>query len=248
VSTTDDTQHARVDPAVDPGDLFGDELDSLPERHLATVGPDDQDDRVDGEDLVQQLIVDPNDVGFYYVRVMQWIALHPDIPHTAFRVYSVVRSLYTHRRDLRSISLDELRWLTPGVNGKPMSETVLRDALKVLERFGLVTNPDGKAKSWLLRDPDTGEFVQRTERTLQLGTLPPEGLDYPGWRNSFDKLAGYRQGWDGKGRRRRRGPRRRPPWGQLRTRRSAPSTEIRWRCTEIRWRATEFRWRCTEIR
>jgi hypothetical protein len=153
----------------------------------------------DDDDFVPRKIVDPNDIGFNFAQVMQWVALHPDIPHTAFRVYCVLRALYTHKRDLRSISKDQLRFMIPGVNGKPMSMTVLNDALKVLAEFELVTNPDGKRHTWRLREPGTNRFVARTEWTFQLGQLPPEGDGFTGWRNVFDKHDAYPgPGWDKK--------------------------------------------------
>ncbi|WP_326960497.1 hypothetical protein [Amycolatopsis sp. NBC_01286] len=153
----------------------------------------------DDDDFVPRKIVDPTDIGFNFAQVMQWVALHPDIPHTAFRVYCVLRALYTHKRDLRSISKDQLRFMIPGVNGKPMSTTVLNDALKVLAEFELVTNPDGKRQTWQLREPGTNRFVARTEWTFQLGQLPPEGDGFAGWRNVFDKHDAYPgPGWDKK--------------------------------------------------
>lgn len=163
------------------------------DTHVSTTTRDD------GDDFVPRTIVDPSDIGFNFAQVMQWVALHPDIPHTAFRVYCVLRALYTHKRDLRSISKDQLRFMIPGVNGKPMSTTVLNDALKVLAEFELVTNPDGKRQTWQLREPGTNRFVARTEWTFQLGQLPPEGDDFTGWRNVFDKHDAYPgPGWDKK--------------------------------------------------
>lgn len=143
------------------------------------------------DELSERVIVDPDDHGFYFARVMQWIALHPEITHTAFRVYSVFRSLYTHKRDTRTLSRDQLRYLVPGVNGKPMGKTALNDALIVLAKFDLVSNPDGRMQTWRLRDPETQQFVHMSAPTWQLGTLPPEGDGFEGWRNVFDKLDSY---------------------------------------------------------
>src|SRR4051812_40027337 len=127
---------------------------------------------------------------------MQWVALHPEITHTAFRVYAVMRALYIKRRDMRTLSKDQLRYLMPGVNGKAMGRTALSDALKVLEKFGLVTNPDGKSQTWRIRDPETKKFVSQTKHSWLLANLPVEGDGFTGWRNVFDKLDAYEGDWE----------------------------------------------------
>lgn len=79
-----------------------------------------------------------------HTQVRDWIMLHPGMSRTAFQLYCLLRSMVSEKRptSLRRMSLDQLCFLLPGVNGKPTSLTAVKDALRLLCHLGLVTNPD----------------------------------------------------------------------------------------------------------
>ncbi|MEZ0092518.1 hypothetical protein [Streptacidiphilus sp. EB129] len=125
-----------------------------------------------------------------HTQVRDWIMLHPQMTRTAYLLYSLLRSMVTEKRPgaLRRMSLDQLCWLLPGINSKPTGLSTVKDALQVLARLGLVTNPDGRLVT------STGQGgIQTTLRRYQVHDLPPDAYD--GWRNAWDKLDAYRPDW-----------------------------------------------------
>jgi hypothetical protein len=124
-------------------------------------------------------------VGDYWshTQVRDWVMLHPQMTRTSFHLYCLLRSMVSEKRttSLRRMSLDQLCYLLPGVNGKPTSLTTIKDALQVLTALGLVTNPEGR----LVASTGRGG-IQTTLRRYQVHDLPPESFD--GWRNAWDKL------------------------------------------------------------
>ncbi|MEX2985547.1 hypothetical protein [Streptomyces sp. C36] len=129
-----------------------------------------------------------------YTQVRDWILLQPDLTRTALHLYLLLRSMVseTARRvggGLRRMSLDQLCWLLPGVNGKPASPTMVKDALRLLATHDLVVNPDGGR---LVTSAGKGA-IQNSFRRYQVNDLPPEV--YTGWRNVWDKLDAYVPDW-----------------------------------------------------
>lgn len=125
-----------------------------------------------------------------HTQVRDWVMLHPRMTRTAFHLYCLLRSMVSEKRStsLRRMSLDQLCYLLPGVNGKPTSLTTVKDALQVLAALKLVTNPEGR----LVASTGRGG-IQTTLRRYQVHDLPPEAFD--GWRNAWDKLDAYRPDW-----------------------------------------------------
>lgn len=132
-------------------------------------------------------VIDREDDGWYYGEILQWITLEPEINHTAYRVYAVMYSMRIRgRAPRRVLSIEDIRQLVPGVNGKLMSKSTLVDALKVLERYELVTNPHKETRSRRSYDTATGKFVRVAEPVWTLASKAPSW--FKGWRNVWDKL------------------------------------------------------------
>lgn len=126
-----------------------------------------------------------------FTPIRDWTMLHPELRGTPFQLYAIMRSLVIEKggnQSSRRLTLDHLCWLLPGVNGKPTSLTAVRDALKVLNQLGLVTNRDGERLV-----ASTGRGGIESRRRFQVNDLPPEG--FQGWRNAWDKLDSYREDW-----------------------------------------------------
>jgi hypothetical protein len=71
-------------------------------------------------------------------------ALCGDIKATSFRVYRVLQSLADSRGNV-TVSVNELRRLVPGPNGKPSSSlSWIRDALRELSSVRMVTKRSGE--------------------------------------------------------------------------------------------------------
>lgn len=126
-----------------------------------------------------------------FTPIRDWTMLHPELRGTPFQLYAIMRSLVIEKtgdQSSRRITLDQLCWLLPGVNGKPTSLTVVKDALRALDRLGLVTNPDSERLV-----TSTGDRGIKSHRRFQINDLPPDG--FRGWRNAWDKLDAYRENW-----------------------------------------------------
>jgi hypothetical protein len=126
-----------------------------------------------------------------YTKVRDWILLHPEIGRTALHLYVLLRSMLSEKRttSLRRMSVDQLCWLLPGINGKPIGKRTVEEALRELDRLGLVTNPDHERLV-----TSTGKNgITNTLRRYQVNDLPSE--PYTGWRNAWDKLDAYHPGW-----------------------------------------------------
>lgn len=126
-----------------------------------------------------------------YTKVRDWILLRPDIGRTALHLYLLLRSMLAEKRShsLRRMSVDQLCWLLPGINGKPIGKRTVEETLRELDRLGLVTNPDQERLV-----TSTGKAgITNTLRRYQVHDLPPS--QYSGWRNTWDKLDAYRPDW-----------------------------------------------------
>ncbi len=157
-------------------------MDSVSARKGAHVT--DHDDR--SEELE---FVGPDNAGWYRTAIPDWIMLHPEIGHTSYRLFCIIRSLMLEKRaKVRLLSHEQLAFLLPGPNGKPSGVRTIKDALAVLERLELVTNPDRRRLV-----TSTGKGGIHTRRRYQINDWPTQ--DYDGWRNTFDKLDAFTQDW-----------------------------------------------------
>ncbi|AWZ07708.1 MULTISPECIES: hypothetical protein [unclassified Streptomyces] len=130
-----------------------------------------------------------------YTQVRDWVLLVPGITRTALHLYLLLRAMVseTARRTgggLRRMSVDQLCYLLPGINDKPCSPTMVKDALRLLAEHGLVVNPDGDER--LITSTGKGG-IQNSFRKYQVNDLPPDV--YTGWRNVWDKLDAYTTDW-----------------------------------------------------
>ncbi|OAH10983.1 hypothetical protein [Streptomyces jeddahensis] len=149
-----------------------------------------------GTDDAHELLEFTGDITDYwsYTQVRDWVLLQPDLTRTALHLYLLLRSMVSEsvRRNggaLRRMSIDQLCWLLPGVNGKPASLTMVKDALRLLAAHNLVVNPDGGR----LVTSGGKNAIQNTFRTYKVNDLPPDA--YEGWRNVWDKLDAYTPDW-----------------------------------------------------
>lgn len=138
----------------------------------------------------EQEFLAPNNGGWHWTTMRDWIAVCPDIGSTAVRLYWIVRSIMHEKGDKsRRLSIDHLCWLLPGVNGKPTSATRVKDALRELEKAGLLSNPEDSVTRQWVRDPRTGKQTKENFRRWQIHDLAPGS--YGGWRSAIAKLSAY---------------------------------------------------------
>src|SRR5690625_2269859 len=137
--------------------------------------------------------IGPNDDGWYRTQIPDWIALCPQVTHTAYRLYVIVRSLILEKRPTKKVRLlshEQLAFLLPGPNGKPSGVRIVKNALQVLTQIGLVSNPDAERIV-----TSGGKGVIHTRRRYQLHDWPTVKVSMTVWRNSFDKLDAFTQDW-----------------------------------------------------
>lgn len=125
-------------------------------------------------------LVGPEDGGWYRTQVHDWIALCPEVPHYAYRVYVVMRSLCIEKRaPVRRLTIEELRRLVPGVNGKEPGRSTVEGALRSLRSLGLIEALDAATSGGAIR--------------YRINDMPPNSTRYGGWRNTFEKLEHIRE-------------------------------------------------------
>lgn len=132
--------------------------------------------------------VAPDDGGWHHTVMRDWIAVCPDIGPTAYRLYSITRSLVIEKRGaVRKLTLNELCRLLPGPNGKPSSLGRIRDAIRELSAIGLYTTPDGKPIT-------TSSSKNAAERPLliRINDFPANPSSYKGPKNAFEVLEAIR--------------------------------------------------------
>jgi hypothetical protein len=127
-----------------------------------------------------------------YTNVRDWVLLYPDLSRTSLHLYLILRSMIVEKRDtgLRRMTIDQLCYLLPGIDGKDTSRTAGKDALRNLLEEGFLVCLD-----------DEGSQPSGPRKYL-VKDLPPRP-NYDGWRNAWDKLDAYTPNWREEGRQRR---------------------------------------------
>ena len=132
--------------------------------------------------------IGPDNGGWYYTTMRDWIAVCPEVSATAARLYWIIRSLMLEKGNrVRRLSIDQLCWLLPGINGKPTSETRVKDSLRELEAIGLLSNPEGNVVRRWVTNTD-GTRTRENYRRWQVHDLP---TNYEGPHSAFELLNAY---------------------------------------------------------
>lgn len=120
-----------------------------------------------------------------FTQVPDWVMLCERVNPTAFRLWCILRSAqFENGPGIPPLTLDEVCWLLPGVNGKPTSKTRAREALDCLLAEGL------------LKDA-TGEGAPKSAPRIYLAVDEP--MRPVEWSGARRKLRGYWKLWrDGK--------------------------------------------------
>jgi hypothetical protein len=116
-----------------------------------------------------------------FTQIPDWIILNERVNPTAFRLWCILRSMqFEHGPGIPPLTLDQVCWLLPGVNGKPTSKTRAREALDCLLTEGLLMDV-------------SAEGVSRAGARSYLAVdTPQKGM---GWTGARRKLARYHRLW-----------------------------------------------------
>jgi hypothetical protein len=146
---------------------------------------------IDGDGSEEVEFAGPDDGGWYRTQIPDWIALHPDLRDSSYRLYCILRALILEKQPqkIRLLTLDQIAFLMVGKNGKPVGATTVKDALRNLHDVGLVDNPDGAR---VVSSAGKGSIQSR--RRYRLNDWPNKKR-YEGWRNAFAKLDAYTANW-----------------------------------------------------
>jgi hypothetical protein len=118
-----------------------------------------------------------------FTLVPDWVMLCERIPPTAFRLWCILRSMQFERGPgIPPLTVDQVCWLLPGVNGKPTSRARAREALTALLGEGLLLDVSAKG---------TGRSAARTYVAQD---RPDRSM---GWSGARRKLGRYWPGWRG---------------------------------------------------
>lgn len=117
-----------------------------------------------------------------FTLVPDWVMICERVTPTAFRLWCILRSMQFERDGpgIPPLTLDQVCWLLPGVNGKPTSRARARQALDLLLAEGLLEDV-------------TEEGVARTAaRSYRAHDTPRGGMGWPSARRKLDR---YRKTW-----------------------------------------------------
>jgi hypothetical protein len=116
-----------------------------------------------------------------FTLIPDWVMLCERITPTAFRLWCILRSMqFENGLGIPPMTLDEVCWLLPGVNGKPSSKTRTREALDALLDEGL------------LMDVSADGTSRAGARSYLAVDAPQKAMGWPGARR---KLSGYHRFW-----------------------------------------------------
>ncbi|MFE2727082.1 hypothetical protein [Kitasatospora sp. NPDC059327] len=140
-----------------------------------------------------------------YSQVRDYVLVYPGLGHSMLRLYLLLRAMIHESKKnlpgsgLRRMSIDQLCWLMPGPNDKPISISTMYQLLAGLEELELVI-PDGEnleTRVELKPGEKKLSSKEKAARGLLRGyvvqDLPP--TSYTGWRNVWDKLDAYQPDW-----------------------------------------------------
>ncbi|MFI9311193.1 hypothetical protein [Streptomyces triculaminicus] len=134
-----------------------------------------------------------------YTQIRDYVMLMPGMTHTAYRLYCLLRSMMVEasrrpRSGMRRMTIDQLCWLLPGPNDKPLSVSAMYEILKTLEQLNLVVPKDAVELAGITKLKGKARAAQGISRGFIVNDLPPDAL-HTGWRNAWDKLDAYTPGW-----------------------------------------------------
>ncbi|RPK69901.1 hypothetical protein EES45_36350 [Streptomyces sp. ADI97-07] len=134
-----------------------------------------------------------------YTQVRDYVMLMPGMTHTAYRLYSMLRSMIAEANrqrwtGMRRMTIDQLCWLLPGPNDKPMSISAMYDVLKTLEKLELVVPKDVLELEGITQLKGKERAAKGISRGFTVNDLPADAV-HTGWRNAWDKLDAYRPDW-----------------------------------------------------
>lgn len=116
-----------------------------------------------------------------FTKIPDWVMLCERVNPTAFRLWCILRSMqFEDGPGIPPLTLDEICWLLPGVNGKPTSKARAREALDNLLTEGL------------LKDA-SAENAPRTAPRIYLAMDEPQ--DRMGFTGARRKLRRYTKLW-----------------------------------------------------
>ncbi|MEV8319569.1 hypothetical protein AB0Q95_35975 [Streptomyces sp. NPDC059900] len=133
--------------------------------------------------------------GLPVTEIPDWAAICPELSHTGFRLYCILRSLAGPRARPAelTLTLDQLAHLMPGPQGKPCGRTAVKDALASLEGCGLVS-----ARRRVVTSRGAGSI--KAELSFRVNEVPPS-YEVPSSpensrpRSVREKAAAYEPGW-----------------------------------------------------
>lgn len=134
-----------------------------------------------------------------YTQVRDYLMLMPGMTHTAYRLYSLLRSMIAEAsrqswNGMRRMTIDQLCWLLPGPKDKPTSVSTMYEVLATLEELNLVVPKDTLELEGISQLKGKERAAKGISRGFIVNDLPPDAA-YTGWRNAWDKLDAYRPDW-----------------------------------------------------
>ncbi|MFF3958821.1 hypothetical protein ACFYY1_37300 [Streptomyces sp. NPDC001890] len=162
-----------------------------PRKALAAAAPD-------GDELIEfsGTITDY----WSYTQVRDYLMLMPGMTHTAYRLYSLLRSMIAEASrqswhgGMRRMTIDQLCWLLPGPKNKPTSVSTMYEVLGTLEELNLVVPKDVLELEGISQLKGKERAAKGISRGFTVNDLPPDAA-HTGWRNAWDKLDAYRPDW-----------------------------------------------------
>ncbi|MET8945436.1 hypothetical protein ABZX30_18085 [Streptomyces sp. NPDC004542] len=162
-----------------------------PQKASAAAAPPDDDEMFEFSGTITDY--------WSYTQVRDYVMLMPGMTHTAFRLYCLLRSMMVEasrlpRNGMRRMTIDQLCWLLPGPNDKPLSVSAMYEILRTLEELNLVVPKDAVELEGITKLKGKARAAQGISRGFTVNDLPPDAV-HTGWRNAWDKLDAYTPDW-----------------------------------------------------
>lgn len=121
-----------------------------------------------------------------FTQIPDWVMLSDRVGTTAFRLWCILRSMqFENGPGIPPLTMDEICWLLPGVNGKPTSRSRAKEAMDNLLDVGLLKDVSAQGLSrttprlYLAMDEPSGPMGHSSaRRKLKRYTKL--------WRKAFD--------------------------------------------------------------